>query len=170
MSAAAIAAHMPVVRAVCGAKLRGFPRSFVDADDVAQDALCSLLRADERRPVPDTRAYVKAAAANHAVDATRRAYRERSRLVWAESVLEFDEPDTGPTPEEVAVRSAMARQVASWMAELSEVQRRVLVLRVALGLSAEETAAAVGSTPGAIRVHQHRGLVRLRQLAGGDGR
>jgi RNA polymerase sigma-70 factor (ECF subfamily) len=33
---------------------------------------------------------------------------------------------------------------------------------VVVGLSAEETAEAVGSTPGAVRVAQHRALGRLR--------
>jgi DNA-directed RNA polymerase specialized sigma24 family protein len=41
-------------------------------------------------------------------------------------------------------------------------QRKVLILRVVVGLSAEETAGAVGSTPGAVRVAQHRALNRLR--------
>ncbi|MDN5857446.1 MAG: hypothetical protein L0H84_02380, partial [Pseudonocardia sp.] len=41
-------------------------------------------------------------------------------------------------------------------------QGEVLVLRGAVGLSAEETAAIVGSTPGAVRVTQHRALNRLR--------
>jgi RNA polymerase sigma-70 factor (ECF subfamily) len=40
----------------------------------------------------------------------------------------------------------------------------VLVLRVAVGLSAEETARAVRSTAGAVRVTQYRGLTRLRRL------
>jgi hypothetical protein len=35
---------------------------------------------------------------------------------------------------------------------------------VVVGLSAEETAEAVGSTPGAVRVAQHRALSRLRNL------
>ena len=47
--------------------------------------------------------------------------------------------------------------------ELPDGQREVLVLRVALGLSAAETAVLVGSTPGAVRVAQHRGLARLRR-------
>jgi RNA polymerase sigma-70 factor (ECF subfamily) len=37
------------------------------------------------------------------------------------------------------------------------------LLRVVVGLSAEETAEAVGSTPGAVRVAQHRALARLRR-------
>jgi len=34
---------------------------------------------------------------------------------------------------------------------------------VVVGLTAEETAAAVGSTPGAVRVAQHRALNKLRE-------
>jgi len=55
------------------------------------------------------------------------------------------------------------------MAELLQAlpakQREILVLRVVVGLSAKETADAVGSTPGAIRVAQHRALARLRRAA-----
>jgi RNA polymerase sigma-70 factor (ECF subfamily) len=40
----------------------------------------------------------------------------------------------------------------------------VLVLRVAMQFSAEETARAVGSTPGAVRVTQHRALTKLRTM------
>jgi RNA polymerase sigma-70 factor (ECF subfamily) len=50
------------------------------------------------------------------------------------------------------------------LAHLTARQREVLVLRLAVGMSAEETAEAVGSTPGAVRVTQHRGLMRLRQI------
>jgi RNA polymerase sigma-70 factor (ECF subfamily) len=51
------------------------------------------------------------------------------------------------------------------LALLSPAQREVLVLRVAVGLSAEETAAALGSTPGAVRHIQHRALERIRSAA-----
>ena len=40
-------------------------------------------------------------------------------------------------------------------------QREGLILRLAVGLSAEETAQAVRSTPGAVRVTQHRALVEF---------
>jgi len=46
---------------------------------------------------------------------------------------------------------------------LPDKQREIVVLRVVVGLSAEETADAVGSTPGAVRVAQHRALARLRK-------
>jgi RNA polymerase sigma-70 factor, ECF subfamily len=48
-------------------------------------------------------------------------------------------------------------------AALSPAQREVLVLRVAVGLSAAETASALGSTPDAVRRVQHEGLERLRR-------
>ncbi|MEU9690166.1 sigma factor-like helix-turn-helix DNA-binding protein, partial [Amycolatopsis japonica] len=47
---------------------------------------------------------------------------------------------------------------------LPDKQREIVVLRVVVGLSAEETAEAVGSTPGAVRVAQHRALARLRKV------
>jgi RNA polymerase sigma-70 factor (ECF subfamily) len=47
---------------------------------------------------------------------------------------------------------------------LPDKQREIVVLRVVVGLSAEETADAVGSTPGAVRVAQHRALARLRKV------
>ena len=53
--------------------------------------------------------------------------------------------------------------------ELPDPQREILVLRVALGMSAEETAGAVGSTPGAVRVAQHRAITRLRSSLAGAG-
>ena len=44
-------------------------------------------------------------------------------------------------------------------------QRELLVLRVLTGLSAEETGAALGMSAGAVRVAQHRALLRLRAIA-----
>ena len=47
-------------------------------------------------------------------------------------------------------------------AKLPEKQREILVLRLIVGLSADETAVAVDSTAGAVRVAQHRALTKLR--------
>ena len=52
------------------------------------------------------------------------------------------------------------------LANLPENQRELLVLRVAVGLTAEETGQMLGMSPGAVRVAQHRALSRLRALAG----
>jgi RNA polymerase sigma-70 factor, ECF subfamily len=57
-----------------------------------------------------------------------------------------------------------SERLRALLAHLTPGQREVLVLRVAVGMSAEETAHAVGATTGAVRVTQHRALVRVRQL------
>jgi RNA polymerase sigma-70 factor (ECF subfamily) len=72
----------------------------------------------------------------------------------------------------IAVEAVDATQVPEGLegmpgrlALLSPAQREVLVLRVAVGLSAEETAETLGSTPGAVRHVQHHALDRLRAAA-----
>jgi RNA polymerase sigma-70 factor (ECF subfamily) len=52
------------------------------------------------------------------------------------------------------------------LATLPEKQREIIILRVVVGMSAEETAEAVGSTPGAVRVAQHRALAKLKSEIG----
>lgn len=46
---------------------------------------------------------------------------------------------------------------------LPEHQRNVLLLRVVGGLSVEQSAEAIGTTPDAVRLHQHRALAELRK-------
>ena len=72
--------------------------------------------------------------------------------------------DTAATPEEHAVRRDDVARVVTAMAGLSDQQSEIIVLRVAVGLTSEETAAALGMTPGAVRVAQHRALATLRRL------
>ncbi|GLZ38894.1 hypothetical protein Acsp05_25180 [Actinokineospora sp. NBRC 105648] len=56
------------------------------------------------------------------------------------------------------------------MAALSPLQRRILLLRVARGRSAEEVATELSMSPMAVRVVQHRALEVLRaHLAGEAG-
>jgi len=47
-------------------------------------------------------------------------------------------------------------------------QREILVLRLFVSLSTQETATAVGLTPTAVRETQHRALVRLRNTLSPD--
>jgi RNA polymerase sigma-70 factor, ECF subfamily len=51
------------------------------------------------------------------------------------------------------------------LARLPGRQQELLVLRVIAGLSAQETGSALGMSPGAVRVAQHRALARLRSIA-----
>src|SRR3954454_6835286 len=131
------------------------------ADDVTQEVAMTVMSAlpryvDQGRPVT---AWVFGIAANKVREQRRSASRrpESTMGVVAERV-----PDETFEPERVAVRMDTARQVAALLATLPEPQAEILRLRVAAGLSADETAAVLHMTPGAVRVAQHRALSRLR--------
>ena len=53
---------------------------------------------------------------------------------------------------------------------LPEKLREILRLRVVAGMSAEETGRALGMTPGAVRVAQHRALNTLRGFVGHEAK
>lgn len=61
------------------------------------------------------------------------------------------------------MQADLSRRMNDLLDVLPDKQRDIVLLRVVVGLSAEETAEAVGSTPGAVRVAQHRALARLRK-------
>lgn len=109
-------------------------------------------------------AFVYGIAGNKVVDAHRAAGRSRSN-----PVAEFpDVMSTDPTPEDVAVGASVSARMRLLLDELPASQREVLVLRIGAGLSAEETAEAMGTTAGAVRVAQHRALTKLRRMVAGD--
>src|SRR6185437_508187 len=55
--------------------------------------------------------------------------------------------------------------VGALLAHLPAAQRLLLLLRLVRGLDAEHTGYVLDMSPGAVRVAQHRALVRLRALA-----
>ncbi|HEY3935283.1 MAG TPA: RNA polymerase sigma factor [Gemmatimonadales bacterium] len=56
------------------------------------------------------------------------------------------------------------RRLESGLQRLPRLQREVFLLRVQQGLEYREIATAVGSTPGAARVHYHHAVKRLKEL------
>jgi RNA polymerase sigma-70 factor (ECF subfamily) len=157
----------PVVR-YCRARVGSQERSFASADDVAQEVCLAVLTAlpsyrDQGRPFL---AFVYGIAAHKVADAHRSAARNRSDPVADVP----DGPETGAGPEQRAVQGELSEQMARLLRLLPDKQREIVVLRVVVGLSAEETAAAVGSTPGAVRVAQHRALTKLRTVLGPGSR
>ena len=73
-------------------------------------------------------------------------------------------------PEETVVAGVDARLARALLASLPAAQRRLLLLRVVAGLSAEDTGYVLDMSPGAVRVAQHRALGRLRELAAHENR
>jgi RNA polymerase sigma-70 factor (ECF subfamily) len=66
-------------------------------------------------------------------------------------------------PEQRALQVELSGRLREMLEMLPDKQREILVLRIVVGLSAEETAQIVGASPGAVRVAQHRALNRLRK-------
>ena len=159
----ALLAHVrTIVHRYCRARLGRLPGSEHAADDVAQEVCLAVLSAlpryrDEGRPFE---AFVFGIAAHKVADAQRSAVRA---AVPTDEMP--DEPDLGLGPEDQAVRNSDAALVRGLLDRLPATQRELLILRVAVGLSAEETGNALGMSSGAVRVAQHRALARLRVLA-----
>lgn len=159
--ASLLAAVRPLVVRYCRARVGRQERSFVSADDVAQDVCLAVLTAlptykDHGRPFL---AFVYGIAAHKVADAHRAALRNR-----ADPVPEVpDGPDEQVGPEQSALRLELSHKMGELLRLLPDKQREILVLRVVVGLSADQTAVAVDSSPGAVRVAQHRALARLRR-------
>jgi RNA polymerase sigma-70 factor, ECF subfamily len=158
----------PIVVRYCRARVGTFERSDLSADDVAQEVCLAAVMAlpryrDRGRPFL---AFVYGIAAHKVADAYRAVGRDLSYPT--ESVPERLSSEPGPE------QSALDADSVSRMTELLDVlpdrQREMLILRVLVGLSAEETAQAVGSTAGAVRVAQHRALARLKSEIAAAGR
>lgn len=151
----------PLVVRYCRARLgRSGGGAHTTADDVAQEVCLAVLNAlpryrDVGRPFS---AFVFGIAAHKVTDAHRGASRDLSQPV--DVLPEVEDADRGPESRALAADSA--RRVNRLLRTLPDSQREVLVLRVAVGMTAEETGQALGMTPGAVRVTQHRALARLR--------
>lgn len=137
------------------------------AQDVAQEVCVAVLTAlpsFDDRGLP-FEAFVYSIAARKVADAQRRVMRSAAPMA---EVPEHADEQAGP--EHVALMRDDAAQVMTLLATLPPAQREIVILRVALGMSTEETAAALGMTVGAVRVAQHRALTKLReQYADVDG-
>jgi RNA polymerase sigma-70 factor (ECF subfamily) len=151
----------PLVLRYCRARLGRQETVMGSADDVAQEVCLAVVNALPGYTLRGLsfRAFVYGIAAHKVTDAFRAIGRNRSEPV-------ADIPDTPLAhdgPEYQLLQAELTERLGALLHLLTPRQREVLVLRIAVGLSAEETAQAVGSTPGAVRVTQHRALNRLRR-------
>jgi RNA polymerase sigma-70 factor (ECF subfamily) len=158
----------PIVVRYIRARLGTTERVGLSADDVAQEVCLAAIQAlpryqDQGRPFL---AFVYGIAAHKVADAHRAAARNKSDPT--DVVPERYSPDVGP--EQMALQADASAQMNKLLAVLPDKQREILILRIVVGLSAEETADAVGSTPGAVRVAQHRALAKLKSQITTAGR
>jgi RNA polymerase sigma-70 factor (ECF subfamily) len=153
----------PEIVRYCRARLARMGCHCQNEDDVAQEVCLALLAAlpsytETGRPFG---AFVFGIAAHKVADAARGAARA---AVPVSDVPERPD-DLQPGPEDVLLTHADAARARQLLATLPAGQRRLLLLRVVTGLSAEETGYVLDMTAGAVRVAQHRALARLRELA-----
>ncbi|MGV9747429.1 sigma-70 family RNA polymerase sigma factor [Rhodococcus zopfii] len=156
-----LASIRPLVVRYCRARVGSAERGQHSADDVAQEVCLAVMTAlpryqDQGRPFM---AFVYGIAAHKVADAHRSTARNRSDPVAdVPEVMSLED-----SPEEHALNAETSRQMKALLSTLPEKQREILIMRLVVGLSAEETAAAVGSTAGAVRVAQHRAIARLKK-------
>ncbi|MCU1661100.1 MAG: polymerase sigma-70 factor, subfamily [Pseudonocardiales bacterium] len=155
----------PLVLRYCRGRLGRQETVIGSADDIAQEVCLAVVNALPGYTIKGLsfRAFVYGIAAHKVTDAFRAISRNR-----AEPMADLpDVPVVLDGPEHHLLATELTERLSGLLRHLTPRQREVLVLRIAVGLSAEETAQAVGSTPGAVRVTQHRALNRLRRILAG---
>lgn len=143
------------------ARLGTYPAAAELAADVAQEVCMAVMTALPRyedRGAP-FEAFVYRVAAHKVADAGRVQARQpvpvdHQRSDVLDSVID--------SAERTVVEGDQASRAWSMLACLPARLREIVMLRVGVGLSAQETADALGMTAGAVRVAQHRALRELR--------
>ncbi|OLB74266.1 MAG: hypothetical protein AUI14_24050 [Actinobacteria bacterium 13_2_20CM_2_71_6] len=134
------------------------------ASDGDGDAVAALLAAVRPGVVRYCRASLGhiGGAYNKVADAQRAALRSPSA---APMDTLPERADRTPGPEQRAIAADLARRLSGLLDRLSDTSREIVVLRVAVGLSAEEVGSVLGMSATAVRVAQCRALAQLRKLA-----
>jgi len=129
-----------------------------DLDDVVQETFIRAFRAVATfRGQCGFRTWLLTIGGNVLKDAHRRA--KRRRVV----PLGDDLRSTDGDPHERAVAAEAEGRLGEGLQQLPRLQREVFLLRAQQGLEYEEIAAALGTTPGAARVHYHHAVKRLKE-------
>jgi RNA polymerase sigma-70 factor (ECF subfamily) len=139
------------------------------AEDLASETWLGVVRGLDRFQgnEPAFRAWVFTIARHEVLDWRRRAARRPAADLPVNGVVEWAAPDDPATDalERLSTRAALA-EVAALPADQAE----AIVLRVVARLSVDKVAALMGKRPGTVRVLTHRGLRRLAERLGNDGR
>ncbi len=130
-----------------------------EIDDLVQEALYRAFRRLEGwRGEASFRSWLFAIAGNVLRDEYRR---RKGRQVL--SLEDRDLPD-GSDPAADLAAAETEEELRRGIATLPRLQREVFLLRIQEGAGYAEIAAALGTTPGAARVHYHHAVKRLKEL------
>ncbi|HEU4763613.1 MAG TPA: sigma-70 family RNA polymerase sigma factor [Gemmatimonadales bacterium] len=147
--------HTPAIaRFLAGA---GAPPS--DLDDLVQETFFrAFRRLGSWRGESALRSWLFSIAANLLRDEFRR---RKGRQVIP--IDDRDVPAPGRPDGEFEADEA-ERRIRAGLADLPRLQREVFLLRAQQGIGYDEIAVALGTTPGAARVHYHHAVKRLKEL------
>jgi RNA polymerase sigma-70 factor, ECF subfamily len=132
----------------------------LELDDLVQETFIRAFRKVDRfRGQCQFRTWLLAIGGNALKDLGRRTQRTR--------IVPLTETDglraVGGDPYEMAVAGETERRLADGLGGLPRMQREVFLLRAQQGLEYDEIAAALGTSPGAARVHYHHAVKRLKE-------
>ncbi|MFD9667449.1 RNA polymerase sigma factor ShbA [Rhodococcus sp. NPDC059968] len=157
----------PLVHRYCTSRLESVDHPHATADDVTQDvclALMSALRTYENQG-KSLLSFIFGIAAHKVSDARRRATR-LSAPTTARGAAAHHVVDVEDGPELHVLRRELRGEMGQLVETLPVRHQQILFMRVIVGMSAEQTARVLDTTPGAVRVAQHRALSHLRARIG----
>jgi RNA polymerase sigma-70 factor (ECF subfamily) len=132
-----------------------------EVEDLVQEAFFRAFRAlDSWRGEASFRGWLFRIGGNLRKD----AYRKDAGRVF----LSIDDHDVAGAadPAGEAGASEIEEQLVTGLAGLPRLQREVFLLRAQQGMDYQEICGALGTTPGAARVHYHHAVKRLKELMG----
>jgi RNA polymerase sigma factor (sigma-70 family) len=155
--------HLPRLREWASGRLPPDARRLLDTDDLIQETMVRSLdrvRSFEPRHEGALQGYLRRVVLNQIRDHARRLRRSP-----APSPLAGDEPDGAPSPLDEVVGRDLAGRYEAAFNRLKPRDQRAIVLRMDLGYSYPDLAAALEiPSAGAARTAVSRALVRLSHL------
>ncbi|GIX22027.1 MAG: hypothetical protein KatS3mg121_0810 [Gammaproteobacteria bacterium] len=139
-----------------------------DALDAVQDTMVRLVERYADRPIEECRALFYRILHNRIADALRARARHRfdgGGEAAAAAAAEHQAAGPASPPDALARELALAA-LGTALAELPRRQREAFALRVLEGLDVNDTAAAMGCSPGSVKTHLARALAALRERLG----
>lgn len=131
-----------------------------ELDDLVQETLFRAFRRIESwRAESGLRSWLFSIAGNLLKDEARK---RKGKTVL--SLVDQDLPSSS-APDGELEADEVAERIRGALAKLPRLQREVFLRRVQLGEGYDEIAVALGTTPGAARVHYHHAVKRLKEVA-----
>lgn len=145
--------------AALGRYLAASGAASADVEDLVQDTFFKAFRGlDGWRGDGSFRGWLFRIAGNLLKD----RFRQNKGRIFLE-IEDYDITD-GADPAGEFAADEIGRLLEAGLRRLPRLQREVFLLRVQQGMEYTEIAVALGSTPGAARVHYHHAVKRLKEL------